>query len=244
MTNDPSKSEIPEILDWLSRLHGEKSLRRSVAPHYDTLYTGELPWASLDQSPKDTLTLLILDTIEAGLNPPEHLRPTLQDLAATYAAQDKPEIPVPEKSLDDLLTDCIAGFSLRFPSQQRPLPSPNCGGPYLQQTAIEIHTRRTRSNLLYPRGLKRFYWHLRDLRFPNLRFRKPAVTRVNLITGKVSHRPAHEFLYHGAPAIAIEFQCSLCSTIGTPLPKPTLVIRRDLLSTNMDWSASPYQIDR
>ena len=240
MTNEPGNSEIPAILDWLSRLHGEKYLRKTVAPHYDTLYAGELTWASLDQSPKDTLTLLILDTIGAGLNPPEHLHPTLQDLAATYAAQDNPEIPVPEKSFDDLLADCIAEVALKFPIQQHPISCPNCGGTYLQQTAIEIHTRRTRGSLLYPRGLIGLYWRLTQFRFHKFRFRKPAATRVNLITGRVSHKPAHHPLYHGGPAIAIEFQCSLCPTIATSLPSPTLVIWRDLLSTNMDWIPNLY----
>ena len=240
MANNPGNSEIPAILDWLSRLHGEKYLRRSVAPYYDTLYAGELTWASLDQSPKDNLTLLILDTIEAGLNPPEHLRTTLQDLATTYAAQDKPEIPEPEKSYDDYLADGIAEVALRSPIQQHPISCPNCGGTYLQQTAVEIHTRRTRDGLFYPKRLMGIYWRLREMRCPKFRFRKPAVTRVNLITGKLSHKSTHGSLSRTGPAIAIEFQCSLCSTTGTPLSESTLVIWTHPLSTNMDWIYNLY----
>ena len=240
MTNDPSKSEIPAILDWLSRLHGEKSLRKTVAPYYDTLLSGELPWASLDKSPKDTLTLLILDTIEAGLNPPERLRTTLEHLARTYVPPDEPEIEGPEKTYDEYLEERILEITLRDPPPKNPVTCPNCGGTYLQQTAVEIHTRRTRAGLLQPSGLLGLYWHLREIEFPRFSFRKPAVTRVNLITGKLSHKSAYGTLYQTGPVIAIEFQCSICSTTGTPLSESTLVIWTHPLSTNRDWIYKLY----
>ena len=223
-----NNQDIPSVLDWLNHLNGEDFVRRVFGHTYQPLFSGKLSWYSLSPSDQANFHALIAQATADGETPPADLYRMLTGKAHTLDLRDLPETSEPPTNAP---SPNPTDHGITYGADRNTLACPSCGGKYMHQTAIEIHTRLHELPKLF------------RPRFSRLKFKPPTVTRVNLRTGKVSRKNAHENISQDRPSAIIEFTCGMCSAFTNIKSVLTLGIWQDDVTTIVEWIPTPNQTD-